>query len=37
MMDAMLSGWLKERPEWDVVVQLLRTAFGVNETVATVL
>jgi hypothetical protein len=35
MIDAMLSGWLKERPEWDVVVQSLRTTIGVNETVAT--
>jgi hypothetical protein len=36
MIDATLSGRLQERPEWDVVVHLLRTTFGINETVATV-
>jgi hypothetical protein len=36
MIDAVLSGWLKERPEWDVVVHSLRTTIGVNEAVATV-
>jgi hypothetical protein len=37
MIDTMLSSWLKERPEWDVVVQSLRTTIGVNETVSTVM
>jgi hypothetical protein len=36
MIDAMLSGWLKEHPEWDVIVQSMRTTFSVKETVATV-
>jgi hypothetical protein len=31
MIVAMLSGWLKERPEWDA--HSIRTTFSVNETV----